>query len=165
MVTCGSVIKLKHISTGHRLHSHQVTYGSGSGQQSVTGFPGTDDPNSFWVVRGPMGKHCPRGTPIKHGDVIRLQHLGTGRNLHSHLHKSPLTNQQEVSAFGDEGHGDTGDNWRVVAKTDVWSRADTVRLQHADTNRYLSSNKSKFGNPIPGQTEVCCIDRATADTD
>ncbi len=37
MVTCGSLIKLRHASTGFRLHSHQVAYGSGSGQQSVTG--------------------------------------------------------------------------------------------------------------------------------
>lgn len=39
-VTCGSIIKLKHKNTKTRLHSHEVTYGTGSGQQSVTGFPG-----------------------------------------------------------------------------------------------------------------------------
>jgi dolichyl-phosphate-mannose--protein O-mannosyl transferase len=38
-VTCGSVIKLQHVATEHRLHSHQVNYGGGSGQQSVTGLP------------------------------------------------------------------------------------------------------------------------------
>ena len=37
-VTCGSTIKLRHIRSGYRLHSHEVSYGdSGSGQQSVTG--------------------------------------------------------------------------------------------------------------------------------
>lgn len=44
-VTCGSVIKLKHIPTGHRLHSHKVNYGTGSGQQSVTGVADAADPN------------------------------------------------------------------------------------------------------------------------
>ena len=39
VVTCGSVIKLQHVATEHRLHSHQVNYGGGSGQQSVTGYP------------------------------------------------------------------------------------------------------------------------------
>ena len=35
------------------------------------------------------------------------------RNLHSHHFSSPLTNQQEVSAFGELGEGDTGDVWKV----------------------------------------------------
>lgn len=49
-VTCRSNVKLAHKPSGHRLHSHSITYGSGSGQQSVTGFPGGDDPNSYWIV-------------------------------------------------------------------------------------------------------------------
>ena len=32
-VTCGSVLKLQHVKLGVRLHSHEVNYGSGSGQQ------------------------------------------------------------------------------------------------------------------------------------
>ena len=32
-VTCGSVLKLFHYQSNHRLHSHDVKYGSGSGQQ------------------------------------------------------------------------------------------------------------------------------------
>lgn len=48
-VTHGSVIKLMHDKTKFRLHSHEVPYGSGSGQQSVTGFPGVEDSNSYWV--------------------------------------------------------------------------------------------------------------------
>lgn len=51
-VTCGSVLKLMHVNTKYRLHSHEIPYGTGSGQQSVTGFPKGDDTNSFWVVRG-----------------------------------------------------------------------------------------------------------------
>lgn len=48
-ITYGSVIKLMHEKTKVRLHSHDVPYGSGSGQQSVTGFPNVDDSNSYWV--------------------------------------------------------------------------------------------------------------------
>ena len=40
--------------------------------------------------------------------MIRLQHLNTGRFLHSHLFTSPLSGNQEVSAFGDLSGGDTG---------------------------------------------------------
>ena len=32
-VTCGSVLKLVHTQSNYRLHSHDVKYGSGSGQQ------------------------------------------------------------------------------------------------------------------------------------
>ena len=51
-VTCGSVVKLQHDRLKNVLHSHEVAYGygRGSGQQSVTGFPGKDSAESFWVV-------------------------------------------------------------------------------------------------------------------
>lgn len=54
MVTCGSLVKLEHQSTGHLLHSHEVSYGvgRGSGQQSVTGYPQRDSSGSLWIVRG-----------------------------------------------------------------------------------------------------------------
>jgi len=164
-VTCGSVMKLRHIATNFRLHSHNVQYGSGSGQQSVTAFPNVDDTNSFWVVRG--SKPCKTGTPIKNGDVIRLEHLGTRKLLHSHLHQSPLTKQQEVSAFGEGGVGDTGDNWKVTLLDggDQWKREKPFTLMHSDTNKYLSSNKQTFSNPIPGQHEVCAISSATKDAE
>ena len=38
-----------HEKTKFRLHSHDLPYGSGSGQQSVTGFPSGYDANSYWV--------------------------------------------------------------------------------------------------------------------
>ena len=58
------------------------------------------------------------GEPVLCGSIIRLSHLETDRNLHSHLFSSPLSNQQEVSCFGGKGQGDTGDDfvsgWVVV---------------------------------------------------
>ncbi len=50
-VTCGTVLKLKHASNAAQLHSHEIAYGSGSGQQSVTGNPSLDDAGSYWVVQ------------------------------------------------------------------------------------------------------------------
>ena len=35
-------------------------------------------------------------------------HIETKKNLHSHHFNSPLSNNYEVSAFGDEGLGDEG---------------------------------------------------------
>lgn len=61
-VTCGSVFKLKNIAYDVRLHSHDVKYGTGSGQQSVTGNEDNEDSNSNWVIKGPDSKHpCVRG--------------------------------------------------------------------------------------------------------
>ena len=62
LVTCGSVIKLRNADLGFRLHSHDVKYGGGSGQQSVTGVPNGDDPNSYWIVKEPHGDNeCVQG--------------------------------------------------------------------------------------------------------
>jgi len=51
---------------------------------------------------------CLCRSPIKCGTVIRLTHLTTNRNLHSHHFQSPLSRNLEVSAFGDNGEGDEG---------------------------------------------------------
>ena len=53
-----------------RLHSHDVKWGSGSGQQSVTSVNAMDDPNSYWVIKAAHGASCPQGTPVQHGQVV-----------------------------------------------------------------------------------------------
>ena len=60
-VSCGSVVKLRHGSTGARLHSHEVNYGSGSKQQSVTGLRIKGDTNSLWQIMAANGKDCASG--------------------------------------------------------------------------------------------------------
>jgi len=151
-VTCGSTIKLENLHFKAFLHSHAVTYGSGSGQQSVTGYTaGSADPNSFWVIRSQFGGSCEQGTILNSGDLIRLQHQSTKLFLHSHLHNSPLSSQQEVSCYGPS---DTGDNWKVVTPEKSWQRGAKIYLQHVDTGKYLAVSDQKFGNPIPGQREI-----------
>eukprot|EP00795_Rhopilema_esculentum_P008083 gene8083-13998_t len=137
-----------------RLHSHDVKYGSGSGQQSVTGTEQIEDHNSYWTVRGKHQGHCNRGEPVKCGEVIRLQHLSTKRNLHSHLFQSPISRNQEVSAFGENGNGDTGDNWEVVCKSKKWKRDEKIKFKHTDTGMYLQATGEQYGRPIAGQREI-----------
>ena len=55
-VTCGSTIKLMNAHHKVRLHSHDVKYGSGSGQQSVTGTEQKEDVNSHWAIKGEKKK-------------------------------------------------------------------------------------------------------------
>ena len=154
-VTCGSVIKLMNSNHKVRLHSHDVKYGSGSGQQSVTGTVVKEDVNSHWTVKGPDDKNfCMRGEPVECGQKIRLEHLSTHRNLHSHHFSSPLSSQQEVSAFGESGRGDTGDVWRVMCEGDYWTRGDNVMLKHSDTGVFLSASGHTFGRPINGQVSL-----------
>lgn len=161
MVTCGSTIKLLHINTKIRLHSHEVSYARGSQQQSVTGFPSGDDGNSYWIVKGIPDDPCTPGSLIKKGQKVRIQHNPTRRWLHSHLYYSPLTNSQEVSCFGGEEESDTGDHWVVDwdSKGKYWKQDTKVRLKHVDTGKYLYSHDVKFGNPIAGQQEIVAMDK------
>lgn len=174
VVTYGSTIKLEHVPTAVRLHSHDVSYGSGSGQQSVTGFADTGDSNSFWVVKS--AHHTPTrlaGQPVKCGDWIRLQHLNTHKNLHSHQHRAPMNADNEVSAYalqkeGRWADGDTADNWVVdcLTRNSVqWVRFEQVRFRHQETGRWLAADsRLKFREPIPGQLQISASSRKNSNT-
>ncbi|XP_058301743.1 stromal cell-derived factor 2 isoform X2 [Hylobates moloch] len=125
-----------------------------SGQQSVTGVTSVDDSNSYWRIRGKTATVCERGTPIKCGQPIRLTHVNTGRNLHSHHFTSPLSGNQEVSAFGEEGEGDYLDDWTVLCNGPYWVRDGEVRFKHSSTEVLLSVTGEQYGRPISGQKEV-----------
>ncbi|KAH7523975.1 stromal cell-derived factor 2-like protein [Ziziphus jujuba] len=162
-ITYGSVIKLMHERTKFRLHSHDVPYGSGSGQQSVTGFPNVDDSNSYWIVKPLDG--AKQGDKIKSGTIIRLQHMKTRKWLHSHLHASPISGKQEVSCFGSENESDTGDYWRLLIEGSgkTWKQDQRVRIQHVDTGVYLHSHDKKYTRIAGGQQEVCGVGEKKAD--
>jgi len=154
VVTCGSVLKLQNIKFNSRLHSHDVKYGSGSGQQSVTGVEGVDDHNSYWQVKGKHDTSCTRGEYVKCGTTIRMMHVNTRRNLHSHVYSSHLSNGQEVSAYGENGVGDHGDDWIVTCSTGHWKRDGEVRFKHVQTEVFLTISGHMYGRPIHGQLEV-----------
>ncbi|GAU27032.1 hypothetical protein TSUD_313940 [Trifolium subterraneum] len=144
-ITYGSVIKLMHEKTKFRLHSHDVPYGSGSGQQSI--------------VRPEPGTSAKQGDTIKSGTIIRLQHMRTRKWLHSHLHASPISGNLEVSCFGGENDSDTGDYWRLLIEGSgkTWKQDQRIRLQHIDTSGYLHSHDKKYSRIAGGQQEVCGV--------
>jgi len=155
-VTYNSLIKLTHSETQYRLHSQEAKYGTGSGQQVVSGLIDVDHVESYWLVYTTIkDTMLPAGTPIKCGDTISLKHTATDAFLHSHLFQSPLSQNQEVSGFN--GH-DSGDSWKVICtgdEKDTWKREKNIKLQHVDTKHYLSaSKKNVFPQPISGQLEV-----------
>lgn len=174
-VTCGSAIKLTHVESGgnYYLNSESAKMGSGSGQQIVSLHPKKNKSSSLWVIREANNDEiCPPGEPIKCGQQVRLSHPDTEKNLHSHLVRSPLSRQQEVSGFGESMEGDTGDDWILVcgnSSDKVLERAKKFHLQHVDTRRYLAaSSEYKFnqqncggGCPIMNHLEAHC--RSSAD--
>lgn len=98
-ITLGSLMKIRHQNSGHFVHSHEISWGSGSKQQSVTAFPTLGDANSLWQLYAPFGsgsfKHA---EAIKCGDIVRFKHVQTKRWLHSHgNHRAPLSKKQVMS--------------------------------------------------------------------
>jgi dolichyl-phosphate-mannose--protein O-mannosyl transferase len=164
--------------------------GTGSGQQLITFVKDTATKNTLWWIRpanhkgdveyptdGGDGSTCQQGKPIRCGTIIRLTHVDTLKNLHSHGVKSVLSQQQEVTGFGTgDGKGDGGDNWKVVCSDDntsgYWTRdhdgasasKNTFHLYHVDTNKYLGTARNlKFDAntcghncPIMGHLEAFC---------
>jgi dolichyl-phosphate-mannose--protein O-mannosyl transferase len=137
-VTCGSAVKLESVETGYYLNSEEKNLGTGSGQQLITFIKDHDSRNTLWWVRPahtgnareyPPEATCQLAEPITCGSAIRLTHLDTMRNLHSHEVKSPLSSQQEVTGFGEgDAKGDAGDDWVVQCSGKHWVRDDDVRL-------------------------------------
>ena len=76
------------------------------------------DTNNNWKIEYPWGVRSNVSDDkvhfLKDGDLIRLRHEQTGKNLHSHRVPAPLTTSEyEVSAYGNETYGDQSDIWRV----------------------------------------------------
>ncbi len=159
----GDVIKLRHKLTGCALHSHNLpyTHSNTSGQQQVTAFAGADR-NDYWIVKGAhgFGAFDGRGGPVRSHDIIRLEHQSTRKNLHSHIGRpSPITGQQEVTAYGMDGLGDTNDDWRIdVEGGGEWRENLPIRLIHVGSNCALHSHSGQ-SHPLftAGQQEVTCF--------
>lgn len=71
-VTCGSMLKLMNVDYKVRLHSHDIKYGSGSGQQSVTGTSTKEDGNSYWLVKAGTNKQCISGYVTYYNNVLNI---------------------------------------------------------------------------------------------
>jgi dolichyl-phosphate-mannose--protein O-mannosyl transferase len=130
-------------------------------QQQITAFAGAD-PNDYWIVKKAHGhgEFDRKGEYVKDQDIIRLEHRSTRKNLHSHINApSPITGQQEVTAFGVDGIGDTNDNWRIdVENGGIWQENETIRLIHVATSCALHSHSGYSHQQFTsGQQEVTCF--------
>ncbi|KAL9894158.1 protein O-mannosyl-transferase 2 [Glossina fuscipes fuscipes] len=116
-VAYGAVITIKnHKTGGGYLHSHHHLYpkGFGATQQQITTYTHKDD-NNKWLIK-PFNKEPGKEVRfVRNGDLIRLEHLVTKRNLHSHPELAPMTRKYlQVTGYGEDGKGDANDVWRLL---------------------------------------------------
>ena len=169
-IAYGSKLTLKNMGWGGGLlHSHVQTYPVGSGQQQVTCYHYKDD-NNHWVVlpRWDQPNYNPNDELkyLAHGDVIRLSHTATNRNLHSHTVVAPVSKlNHEVSGYGNATLGDSGDYWQVEVVDDltqgkkvdrIHSLTTRLRFRHQQLGCYLRAANSILPQWGFKQVEVSC---------
>ncbi|ETP28386.1 hypothetical protein F442_22319 [Phytophthora nicotianae P10297] len=119
-VTCGSSVKLVHGPSRYRMHSHEIQYGSGSGQQSATTHIACTRTCSRHLCRRRTWKSAPLGWLEKETAWIRGS---------SSVRRTNSAQQR--------------DN----AKTTDFGNVELIHLRHRSTNHLLStSSKSRFND-------------------
>lgn len=86
-------------------------YEGGSEQQVVFGGSWEPSDDSTFIVIPGLNSEAEEDNDVNFGEVIRLKHVTTRANLHSHDIESPLSGQQEVSCYGDDECTDENDEW------------------------------------------------------
>ncbi|KAG8624005.1 hypothetical protein KVT40_008981 [Elsinoe batatas] len=168
-IAFGSRATLKNMGYGGGLlHSHVQTYPEGSGQQQVTCYHHKDANNDWFFYPNRHEPDFDTEAPLKfvgNGDVIRLIHAQTGRNLHSHQVAAPVTKaDHEVSSYGNTTVGDAKDHWAVEVVSDAASRdysklrtlTTAFRLRHVELGCYLRAGNVNLPQWGFKQIEVTC---------
>ncbi len=171
-ITYGSSLRLQNIISKFHLSSFGMNWSTGSGLQIVTSVSSDRDTNSLFTIKEGEGYSSKfTGEPVKCGEVIRLEHINTGKNLHSHDFKSFVTDSQEACAFGENGIGDVNDNLRISCYKqedgEIITGKSEVFIQHVPTEKWLYINyrtsmyndRNCRGCPIRGQREVSLTDK------
>ncbi|CEP16151.1 hypothetical protein [Parasitella parasitica] len=176
-IVFGDYISLKHNMTGRYLSSVADSfYEYGSGQQKVFagGWESTEE--TIFIVNPPTGTEIEGGTEVNFGDTIRLRHLVTRANLHSHSGiESPVTKQQEVTCYGDDDTSDANDEWIVEQWTfdenenedfeledPTWYTGRSFFLRHKETGLTLHSHDEHLTGE---QNEVTCYGNGPEEND
>ncbi|KAH8281231.1 hypothetical protein KR018_000149 [Drosophila ironensis] len=165
-VAFGSVVTIKnHKTGGGYLHSHAHLYpkGMGARQQQITTYTHKDENNKF-VLKPHNKQRVPKDKIqlLRHGDLVRLEHLMTKRNLHSHTEQAPMTKKHlQVTGYGENGIGDANDVWRVMivgGKINQTVHTVTSRLKfiHMLQNCALTSSGKQLPKWGFEQQEVSC---------
>ncbi|PIA12821.1 protein O-mannosyl transferase [Coemansia reversa NRRL 1564] len=177
-IAYGSQITLRSAIQGMGLlHSHKDAYPDGSRQQQITGYTHKDS-NNDWIIKKVHGQAYGNTTEtvefVKDGDVVRLVHAGTMRNLHSHAVYAHLSMREwEVSGYGvDSNHPDVNDHWRVEVVEELSQRnpehhlrtlVTRFRLRHLQQNCMLRVTGKSLPQWAWRQAEIVCDRRGSRD--
>ena len=167
----GAIVTFKnHRTGGGYLHSHHHLYpeGVGAKQQQVTSYAHKDDNNRFLIKKWneePVDKDTDKELPIelvRHGDLIRLEHVITGRNIHSHFEPAPVSKKMyQVTGYGENGTGDANDVWRVEViggkeGDTVKTVTSKIKLHHYFAKCVLTTTTKTLPKWGYEQQEVTC---------
>lgn len=175
-IAYGSKVTFKSNSAGGGLlHSHIQTFVTGSKQQQVTCYHHKDT-NNDWIIEKVWDHvdNVPHTNTeediedgvrfVNDGDIIRLRHEQTKRNLHSHNYPAPITTREyEVSCYGNETIGDERDHWRIEIVDDYAGKFKRIRsistrfkLRHVTNGCILKSHSVTLPEWGFKQAEVVC---------
>ncbi|XP_026683156.1 protein O-mannosyl-transferase 2 [Diaphorina citri] len=145
----------------------QVAYGGfGARQQQITTYSHKDENNRWliktydesWVAENATGTV----RLVRHGDLVRLEHIMTRRNLHSHREPAPITKKHnQVTGYGENGTGDANDVWKVLIvggkDGDVVSTVSSkLKLVHYLQHCILTTTNKQLPKWGFEQQEVTC---------
>ncbi|XP_072388031.1 protein O-mannosyl-transferase 2 isoform X1 [Diabrotica undecimpunctata] len=163
-VAYGAIITLKnHRTGGGYLHSHFHLYpeGVGARQQQITTYTHKDD-NNKWIIKKFNSETADGIEIIKNGDLVRLEHIPTKRNLHSHKEQAPITKKHfQVTGYGENGTGDANDVWRItIAGAKIGAEVTAVTSKLKFVHYLQSCILTTSGKQLPKwgyeQQEVTC---------
>lgn len=144
-----SAIRLRH-STGQFLTSCDFNYSHDeSSKQQAVGCMGQsgDDKSTLWIIKPPHRRDFEKSgsDSVEENSVVRLQHMETGKNLHGHNMKAPVTDQREVTAFGEEGQGNQDDDWIIQSRDGAGITLESpIILKHVQTSLCLHSHSDRY---------------------
>jgi dolichyl-phosphate-mannose-protein mannosyltransferase len=170
-VAIGSRVTIKNMGYGGGLlHSHVQTFPEGSGQQQITCYHHKDSNNDWFFYPARHQRDYDANEKdlrfVGNGDVVRLIHVQTGRNLHSHAVSAPVTKaDNEVSCYGNLTVGDHKDHWTVEIIEDATSRdksklrtlTSSFRLKHTVLGCYLRAGNVNLPQWGFKQIETTCV--------
>lgn len=130
---------------------------------------------TLWRIKGELqsGPNLNSGKPIRSGDIIRLESVFEGLNLHSHPARADYDDKLncfEVTGFGYKEGDDTNSDWRItIDGGGKWLKSSKFTLQHINTGKYLSApgvQRKVFPDPNNGWTlgMVCASPKTGIDT-
>ncbi|KAL3288485.1 hypothetical protein HHI36_002927 [Cryptolaemus montrouzieri] len=163
-VAYGAVITLKnHKTGGGYLHSHYHLYpeGIGARQQQITTYTHKDD-NNKWIIKKYNSDVTEDVDLVRNGDLIRLEHLATRRNLHSHKEHAPVTKKHyQVTGYGENGTGDVNDVWKVTILNgmegeEIKTVTSKIKFVHYLQSCVLTTSGKQLPKWAYEQQEVSC---------